>query len=172
MVLTISIASIMDIAWVIHSYTSTQGVHHNAFAQSPIYGCLRMTWMVVVNFGYGFTHLHLLKHIHPFKRHKPLYPKVSIVCLGKIKKRLTWALDITITDQRDQLAVFELSGASSTSLMQIILKPVEEATHVCKDSSPTAKAAQVWRDLRCLRSSSSLPSGVVIGLTVQDPRLE
>lgn len=77
-----------------------------------------------------------------------------------------------MTDQRDQLAVFELSGASSTALMQTILKPVEEVTHVSEESSPTAKAAQIWRDLRCLRSSSTLPSGVVIGLTVQDPRLE
>ncbi|KAI7884705.1 POP1-domain-containing protein [Lichtheimia hyalospora FSU 10163] len=80
--------------------------------------------------------------------------------------------DITITDQCDQLALFELSGASSTALMQTILKPVEENGHVCKENSPTSKAAQVWRDLRCLRSSSTLPSGVVIGLTVQDPRLE
>lgn len=81
-------------------------------------------------------------------------------------------LDITITNQCDQLAVFELSGASSTALMQTILKPVEESALVCKESSPTAKAAEIWRDLRSLRSSSSLPSGVVIGLTVQDPRLE
>lgn len=170
--LTTLIASIKDIVWATHSYTSTQGVRHNAFARSLIYGCLRMTWVAVVNFGYGFIHLHLTKHIHLFKRHTPLYPKVSTVYFGKMEKRLTWTLDITMTDQRDQLAVFELSGASSTALMQTILKPVEEATHVCKESSPTAKAAQIWRDLRCLRSSSTLPSGVVIGLTVQDPRLE
>ena len=92
--------------------------------------------------------------------------------LGEDKSNSYIVLDITITDQCDQLALFELSGASSTALMQTILKPVEENDHVCKENSSTAKAAQVWRDIRCFRSSSTLPSGVVIGLTVQDPRLE
>lgn len=80
---------------------------------------------------------------------------------------------VKIRELRDAFSVFMLSGPRSTAMLQAVLAPVEECS-VTKDQdhSPTTKAAKVWRVLASLRSSSSLPPGAVIGLTVQDPRLK
>ncbi|KAJ3214886.1 hypothetical protein HDU67_001088 [Dinochytrium kinnereticum] len=55
---------------------------------------------------------------------------------------------------------FELIGPRSHAILQEVLKVL-----------PTSPSEKLWEELKHLRSSSSLPAGVVIGLHAQDPRL-
>ncbi|KAI8366103.1 NUC188 domain-containing protein [Radiomyces spectabilis] len=78
--------------------------------------------------------------------------------------------EVQVVDQRDNLLRFELSGPRSTALLQSVLAPVEESQHA-QAAGMTSSNGQLWRNIKNLRSSGSLPPGVVIGLTVQDPRI-
>ncbi|RCH82061.1 hypothetical protein CU098_000584, partial [Rhizopus stolonifer] len=81
-----------------------------------------------------------------------------------IKKALqeTKSNNVHISDLRDDILRFDLTGPRSTALLQAILDPVADQD---------IKGNQVWQDLSQLRSSSSLSPGSVIGLVVNDPRL-
>lgn len=57
---------------------------------------------------------------------------------------------------------FELRGARCTDMLQHTLRVCE------KDST----SSLLWKSLQNLRSSSSLPEGVVLSLSVYDPRLK
>ncbi|KAI9028249.1 ribonucleases P/MRP protein subunit POP1-domain-containing protein [Phycomyces nitens] len=78
--------------------------------------------------------------------------------------------ELQVVDQRGDLVRFDLSGPRSTALLQSILDPVWEKFPI--DDEREQKSARLWRELGQLRSSSSLPPGCVIGMTVQDPRIK
>lgn len=71
-------------------------------------------------------------------------------------------MDVQIIDRRNELLRFDFTGPRSTALLQTILEPVDS----------TSTNAQLWNDLNNLRSSSTLPPGCVLSLTVKDPRLK
>jgi ribonuclease P/MRP protein subunit POP1 len=93
-----------------------------------------------------------------------IHPASFNEALTFIKKAIqeTKATNIQLTDLRDQILRFELTGPRSTPLLQSILDPV----------SDNSVGNSVWKDLSQLRSSCSLSPGSVIGLVVQDPRLK
>ncbi|KAL0097937.1 ribonucleases P/MRP protein subunit POP1-domain-containing protein [Phycomyces blakesleeanus] len=78
--------------------------------------------------------------------------------------------ELQVVDQRGDLVRFDLFGPRSTALLQSILDPVCEASPLTEEREQ--KSAQLWRDISQLRSSSSLPPGCVLGMTVQDPRIK
>ncbi|ORX47226.1 POPLD-domain-containing protein [Hesseltinella vesiculosa] len=68
---------------------------------------------------------------------------------------------VAIDDLRQQLARFDLTGPRSLAFLQAVLTPIPFSTN-----------AQSWLDLHGLRSSGCLPMHCVLGLSVQDPRLQ
>ncbi|KAF7726095.1 hypothetical protein EC973_009069 [Apophysomyces ossiformis] len=69
-------------------------------------------------------------------------------------------VDLELLDQRNELLRFDFNGPRSTALLQSVLEPVTRE----------ANGNRLWKDILHLRSSCSLPPGVVIGMTVYDPR--
>ncbi|KAI7862678.1 NUC188 domain-containing protein [Spinellus fusiger] len=80
--------------------------------------------------------------------------------------------DICVQKQTDTLARFEITGPHATALLQSVLLPVEARKEPNVNASDSLESYQVWKDIGCLNSSCSLSSGVVLGLTVEDPRLK
>ena len=80
---------------------------------------------------------------------------------------------MTITDLRDEVLMFQLTGPRSTALLHAVLDTVQVDTDATNGMhrSNTVNANQVWNSFKYLRSSASLPAGAVLGITVQDPRL-
>lgn len=69
---------------------------------------------------------------------------------------------VQFSDLHNEILRFDLTGPRSTALLQAILDPIND----------TDAGNKVWHALKDLRSSTSLPPGAVIGLTVHDPRLK
>ncbi|KAG0297060.1 hypothetical protein BGZ98_000715 [Dissophora globulifera] len=74
---------------------------------------------------------------------------------------------IVIKDLENSLAMFDFTGPRSTALLQAVLKPCTSGT----TAASYQEARQAWETIASLRTSSSLPPGVVLGLLVDDPRL-
>ncbi|KAG0334323.1 hypothetical protein BG000_008415 [Podila horticola] len=72
--------------------------------------------------------------------------------------------DVAVTDLENALVTFDFTGPRSTALLQAVLHPCT-SDHINKD------AHKVWDTISHLRTSSSLPPGVVLSLLVEDPRL-
>ncbi|KAF8934113.1 hypothetical protein BGZ58_005932 [Dissophora ornata] len=73
---------------------------------------------------------------------------------------------VHIIDLENSLVMFDFTGPRSTALLQAVLNPS------ASDAASSYKVAhKVWDTISCLRTSSSLPPGVVLGLLVEDPRL-
>ncbi|CAG8727746.1 15411_t:CDS:10, partial [Dentiscutata erythropus] len=99
--------------------------------------------------------------------------------------------EISISNLQDEFLIFELTGPRSTALLQEVLDIADVASGSNTESSLdintsvnidteirevkktciNSEAHKTWATLRDLRSSASLPPGVVLGLTVFDPRL-
>ncbi|ORY94034.1 NUC188 domain-domain-containing protein [Syncephalastrum racemosum] len=71
---------------------------------------------------------------------------------------------LQLNDLRDEICQFQLSGRKSTSILSAVLQPVDTT-----DDDPRTR---IWQLARQLDSSSSLPPGAALGLTVEDPRLK
>lgn len=72
---------------------------------------------------------------------------------------------IRIRDARHDYVAFDFAGPRSHGFIHAVL-------NVCNDDDDdSAAAAQHWAALATLRTSASLSPGVVLGLTVLDPRL-
>ena len=73
---------------------------------------------------------------------------------------------VTLTSLKKQLSRFQLAGPLCHSILQHILRPdlVGTEAHVQRQAS-------VWQQMATLRSPASLSQRVVLGLTVNDPRL-
>ncbi|KAF9359856.1 hypothetical protein BGX26_011233 [Mortierella sp. AD094] len=78
---------------------------------------------------------------------------------GKVK-------DIQVKDLENSLVMFDFTGPRSTALLQAVLRPCKFDT-----AKPYEKAHRTWDTISGLRTSSSLPPGVALGLLVDDPRL-
>ncbi|KAM3579893.1 Ribonucleases P/MRP protein subunit pop1 [Umbelopsis sp. WA50703] len=95
-------------------------------------------------------------------------------CLTESQKMTNLAKSVEITDLRDEILMFELTGPRSTALLHAVLDTISTNDGEQSDSTSEAsssKANEVWNVLKHLRTSSSLPAGAVLGITVQDPRL-
>ncbi|OAD72210.1 hypothetical protein PHYBLDRAFT_147182 [Phycomyces blakesleeanus NRRL 1555(-)] len=79
--------------------------------------------------------------------------------------------NIQICEQKEKLVRFNLAGPHSTALLQSIFRPIEEA-EVQIERANTTEQTQLWDDIGSLKSACSLSPDVIIGLTVQDPRLK
>ncbi|KAF8985601.1 hypothetical protein BGZ46_003296 [Entomortierella lignicola] len=91
------------------------------------------------------------------------YAKVKIQeAISKIGKDN----DIQVKDLENSLVMFDFTGPRSTALLQAVLKPCKFDT-----AKPYEEAHRTWDTISDLRTSSSLPPGVVLGLLVEDPRL-
>ncbi|KAK9709281.1 Ribonucleases P/MRP protein subunit pop1 [Basidiobolus ranarum] len=76
-------------------------------------------------------------------------------------EQLKLSKDVIVQDLRDELVQFELTGPRSQALLDAVFSVSNE--------SPSAEA---WKKMSYLRSTSSLPPGIVLGLVVDDPRLK
>ncbi|CAG8436872.1 7617_t:CDS:10 [Ambispora gerdemannii] len=72
--------------------------------------------------------------------------------------------DIILKNLQTELLMFEITGPRSTALLQSVLDLDEENTNASQSN-------KVWKALQDLRTSASLPHGVVLGLEIIDPRL-
>ncbi|KAF4617537.1 hypothetical protein D9613_005911 [Agrocybe pediades] len=71
--------------------------------------------------------------------------------------------NVEIADLRGHVNVFEITGPKASQVIKGALSPVSN------DKRP--EFAQFWSSLTNLQNSGSLPRGMVIGFTVNDPRL-
>jgi len=76
--------------------------------------------------------------------------------------------EIQINLIRDEIIMFQLAGPRSHAILQETLKLCDNDT---ENISINKKAHETWRSLKHLRTPASLPAGIVLGLTVHDPRL-
>ncbi|KAG0037986.1 hypothetical protein BGZ82_001387 [Podila clonocystis] len=72
--------------------------------------------------------------------------------------------EVTVTDLENALVTFDFTGPRSTALLQAVLHP-------CTSDNINKDAHKVWDTISHLRTSSSLPPGIVLSLLVEDPRL-
>ncbi|KAK3822612.1 MAG: ribonucleases P/MRP protein subunit POP1-domain-containing protein [Benniella sp.] len=73
---------------------------------------------------------------------------------------------VQVKDLENSLVMFDFTGPRSTALLQAVLKPTPLGS-----ADINEHAHRTWRTLADLRTSSSLPPGVVLALVVDDPRL-
>ncbi|KAI8810251.1 ribonucleases P/MRP protein subunit POP1-domain-containing protein [Cladochytrium replicatum] len=74
-----------------------------------------------------------------------------------------FGLDVKIEHLDSELLRFELTGPRAHPMLQHVLELCESPT------SP--QAHKTWKSLNALRTPASLPSGIVLGLEVYDPRV-
>ncbi|CAO3631093.1 unnamed protein product [Cunninghamella blakesleeana] len=86
----------------------------------------------------------------------------DVYTMFKEKVASSQGTDVQVIDRRNELLRFDFTGPRSTALLQTILEPVDNIS----------TNAQLWNDLNNLRSSSTLPPGCVLSLTIKDPRLK
>lgn len=70
--------------------------------------------------------------------------------------------EIEIADLRKEINAFEIIGPKANQVLAGALK-------LTKEVGPASR--KVWRTLKDLRSTASVPRGMVLGLKVHDPRL-
>ncbi|CAG8802535.1 5159_t:CDS:2, partial [Racocetra fulgida] len=116
----------------------------------------------------------------------------SFEALNTAIEKMELQSEISILNLQDEFLMFELTGPRSTALLQEVLDIADDAapgsniesslnviTRINPDSEIievkkaciNSEAHKAWSKLQDLRSSASLPPGVVLGLTVFDPRL-
>ncbi|KAF9153091.1 hypothetical protein BG015_004107 [Linnemannia schmuckeri] len=73
---------------------------------------------------------------------------------------------VNIRDIENSLVMFDFTGPRSTALLKAVL-------HLCQSDAASSyqEAHKTWETICNMRSSSSLPPGIVLGLLVEDPRL-
>jgi ribonuclease P/MRP protein subunit POP1 len=103
--------------------------------------------------------------IHPaaFDQVEQLFTKLKSQADDMIN--LPQLSSLIIRDLRSELLVFDFIGPRTHHYISSILDVLQD------DHDNTSSAATLWRTLASLRTTQSLPPGVIIGLTVNDPRL-
>ncbi|KAG0280188.1 hypothetical protein BGZ96_001647 [Linnemannia gamsii] len=73
---------------------------------------------------------------------------------------------VNVKDMENSLVMFDFTGPRSTALLKAVLQ-------LCQSSaaSPYQEAHKTWEAICNMRSSSSLPPGIILGLLAEDPRL-
>ncbi|KAJ3087375.1 hypothetical protein HK102_011230 [Quaeritorhiza haematococci] len=79
--------------------------------------------------------------------------------------------EITKSVLESDLVKFELTGPRSHAVLQEVLNVCGEESQGTKGTPVNVEAQQLWNRLSHLRTPASLPPGVVLGLTIHDPRL-
>ncbi|CAG8814373.1 27705_t:CDS:2, partial [Racocetra persica] len=112
----------------------------------------------------------------------------SFEALNTAIEKMELRCEISISNLQDEFLMFELTGPRSTALLQEVLDIADDSSTCAASGSNierstdtevmevkkaciNSEAHKAWTTLRDLRSSASLPPGVVLGLTVFDPRL-
>ncbi|KAI9058196.1 POP1-domain-containing protein [Trametes sanguinea] len=72
------------------------------------------------------------------------------------------AAEVEMADLREQFNMFEIMGPKASQVLKGALKPVDDQR---------ADFKKFWASLSQLQSAGSVPRGMVVGFTVQDPRL-
>jgi len=73
--------------------------------------------------------------------------------------------NVQIEQIKNEIIIFQLTGPRSHAILQEII-------NLCDDTDKiNEEAHKIWKNLKYLRTPASLPAGVVLGLTVHDPRL-
>ncbi|RUP48702.1 hypothetical protein BC936DRAFT_144143 [Jimgerdemannia flammicorona] len=104
--------------------------------------------------------------------HPSAFNEALAVLKGAVEMITDVDANISLQDRRGQLLMFELTGPRSTALLQAVFDTIDEQDDPRQNAArPNFEAHKVWRALEHMRSSSSLPPGIVLGLTVHDPRL-
>ncbi|KAI8841633.1 NUC188 domain-containing protein [Chytriomyces cf. hyalinus JEL632] len=94
-----------------------------------------------------------------------VHPSAAPDVFAAISEAITAsAAPVSINNLQSQMTRFELTGPRSHALLQEILKP---------DASCdiTRAGRNLWSSLKTLRSPTSIPAGVILGMSVMDPRL-
>ncbi|ORX59994.1 POP1-domain-containing protein [Piromyces finnis] len=76
--------------------------------------------------------------------------------------------EVNINLIRDEIVMFQLAGPRSHAILQ-------ETLSLCSSTENeeiNEKAHKTWENLKYLRTPASLPAGIILGLTVYDPRLK
>ncbi|KAI9209255.1 ribonucleases P/MRP protein subunit POP1-domain-containing protein [Polychytrium aggregatum] len=91
--------------------------------------------------------------------------------LTKAAKQSKLASDVEIKALKSELVRFELTGPRSHAILSEVLKVCEESydKHGGVHTNPAAR--KTWAALKNLRTPSSLAPGVILSLTIHDPRL-
>jgi len=86
----------------------------------------------------------------------------------EISKSVQKIDNVHINHMNDEIVMFQLAGPRSHAILQEILNLCDSIN--CNNNI-NEKAHKTWKSLKYLRTPASLPAGVVLGLTVYDPRL-
>ncbi|KAI9346531.1 ribonucleases P/MRP protein subunit POP1-domain-containing protein [Obelidium mucronatum] len=73
-------------------------------------------------------------------------------------------LSVSVKSRKSELSRFELTGPRSHAILQEVLK-------INENCSLSTDAHKTWSLLDSLRTPAALPAGVVMGLSIHDPRL-
>ncbi|KAK3842323.1 MAG: NUC188 domain-containing protein [Linnemannia gamsii] len=73
---------------------------------------------------------------------------------------------VHVKDLENSLVMFDFTGPRSTALLKAVLQLSKSEA-----ASPYQEAHKTWEAICNMRTSSSLPPGIVLGLLVEDPRL-
>ncbi|KAG0273111.1 hypothetical protein BGZ95_011061 [Linnemannia exigua] len=73
---------------------------------------------------------------------------------------------VHVKDLENSLVMFDFTGPRSTALLKAVLQLSKSEV-----ASPYQEAHKTWEAICNMRTSSSLPPGIVLGLLVEDPRL-
>ncbi|KAG0204946.1 hypothetical protein BGX33_008187 [Mortierella sp. NVP41] len=73
---------------------------------------------------------------------------------------------VRVKDLENSLVMFDFTGPRSTALLKAVLQLSQADA-----ASPYQEAHKTWETICNMRTSSSLPPGIVLGLLVEDPRL-
>ncbi|KAI9010977.1 ribonucleases P/MRP protein subunit POP1-domain-containing protein [Phycomyces nitens] len=104
--------------------------------------------------------------------HPSAYKEALSILRDTIKQEIQESTEtIQICEQKEKLVRFDLAGPHSTALLQSVFRPIEEAPIQIERENSTEQI-ELWNDIGSLKSACSLSPDVVIGLTVQDPRLK
>jgi ribonuclease P/MRP protein subunit POP1 len=74
---------------------------------------------------------------------------------------------VELADLREQLLAFDVLGPRATHVLRGALRPAHGGAHDAR-----AAFRVFWAGLRGLQSAESVPRGMVVGFTVDDPRLQ
>ncbi|KAK0504008.1 POP1-domain-containing protein [Armillaria luteobubalina] len=86
--------------------------------------------------------------------------------LDEINKELAsdQVVDVEIADLRGKVNVFEIMGPKSSQVLKGALQPIA--------SDDRASFEEFWSSLADVQTTGSLPRGMIVGFTVNDPRLK
>ncbi|RIA97121.1 ribonucleases P/MRP protein subunit POP1-domain-containing protein [Glomus cerebriforme] len=128
---------------------------------------INLIWMPNINTEDNNRYILIWIHPSTFKE--------ALTTLEFAREQMKLQDAISIQSLQDEFLMFELTGPRSTALLQEVLDLYDEPSDPSNDMllKPRVNigAHKTWKALRDLRTSTSLPPSIVLGLTVLDPRL-